>query len=419
MPAKSQAQQKFMGMVHATQKGAKPASPAVAKAAGSMKKKSATDFAATPRKGLPAHVKKEAAIQEGLNKSTAAQQLMRAIPEVKDAHAHHAAIFTNPKKYHAIVSDGLQQAKIVAAISNGLAKGTPVRRMVQKLTDLTMQAIDTYNSELAEFLGDIIEGSYRAQSEAQEPPVKEVKNVKKEAVIAEADTQVFAVHIPANIYDGKYYDHRTVRYYVPTSVATNEKEAIAWVNSHKKEVLAKLDKMRAAGGAKRYVALPIEKNVFFKSTYHVKPTTVGNFKENAVKKEAAGSYISYALTLDQAWRDFKREILPSIKMQYEKNKIPDKPARREAWNDYINMLARSGAISDKDAATWTHPRGLETEERNNMKGPQLAKLREYIRRQVTEVLQERKLREAGNLANFKGKQAKPFGKKKVTERKKN
>lgn len=54
--AKSKAQQKFMGMVHAAQKGEKPASKAVAKAAKGMSKKAATDFAKTKHKGLPAHV---------------------------------------------------------------------------------------------------------------------------------------------------------------------------------------------------------------------------------------------------------------------------------------------------------------------------------------------------------------------------
>ena len=53
--AVSKAQQKFMGMVHAAQKGEKAASPAVAKVAKSMGKKDAQDFAATKHKGLPAH----------------------------------------------------------------------------------------------------------------------------------------------------------------------------------------------------------------------------------------------------------------------------------------------------------------------------------------------------------------------------
>lgn len=55
MPATSKAQQRFMGMVTAAKEGAKPASPAVAKAAGSMSLKSAKDFASTKLKGLPQH----------------------------------------------------------------------------------------------------------------------------------------------------------------------------------------------------------------------------------------------------------------------------------------------------------------------------------------------------------------------------
>ena len=56
MPAVSKAQQKFMGMVHAAQKGEKPASKDVAKAADSMSDKDAKDFASTKHKGLPDHV---------------------------------------------------------------------------------------------------------------------------------------------------------------------------------------------------------------------------------------------------------------------------------------------------------------------------------------------------------------------------
>jgi len=58
MPAKSKKQQRFMGMVHAAQKGdLKDASPEVKKAAKSMKKKDAEDFASTKHKGLPEKVK--------------------------------------------------------------------------------------------------------------------------------------------------------------------------------------------------------------------------------------------------------------------------------------------------------------------------------------------------------------------------
>ena len=58
--AVSKKQQKFMGMVHAAQKGEKPASKEVAKVAKSMGKKDAEDFAATKHKGLPEKKKADA-----------------------------------------------------------------------------------------------------------------------------------------------------------------------------------------------------------------------------------------------------------------------------------------------------------------------------------------------------------------------
>lgn len=58
--AVSKKQQKFMGMVHATQKGEKAPSKEVAKVAKTMKKGDAEDFASTKHKGLPEKkVKKE------------------------------------------------------------------------------------------------------------------------------------------------------------------------------------------------------------------------------------------------------------------------------------------------------------------------------------------------------------------------
>jgi hypothetical protein len=66
MPAQSKAQQKFMGMVHATQKGEMKPTGAVAKAAKGMSQQSATDFASTKHKGLPGHVKKEGQVEEGM-----------------------------------------------------------------------------------------------------------------------------------------------------------------------------------------------------------------------------------------------------------------------------------------------------------------------------------------------------------------
>ena len=68
--AVSKKQQKFMGMVHAAQKGEKPASKEVGKVAKSMGKKDAEDFAATKHKGLPEKAK---AKKEGLEKHSDAE----------------------------------------------------------------------------------------------------------------------------------------------------------------------------------------------------------------------------------------------------------------------------------------------------------------------------------------------------------
>lgn len=57
MPATSKAQQRFMGMVRAAQKGEMKPSGAVAKAAKSMTKTAAKDFASTKHKGLPEKIK--------------------------------------------------------------------------------------------------------------------------------------------------------------------------------------------------------------------------------------------------------------------------------------------------------------------------------------------------------------------------
>jgi len=65
--AVSKKQQKFMGMVHAAQKGEKPASKEVGKVAKTMKKKDAEDFASTKHKGLPEKApkkKKEEEVEE-------------------------------------------------------------------------------------------------------------------------------------------------------------------------------------------------------------------------------------------------------------------------------------------------------------------------------------------------------------------
>jgi hypothetical protein len=85
MPAQSKAQQRFMGMVHAAQKGdMENPSPEVSKAADSMSDKDAKDFASTSHKGLPDHVK---------------EFIVREVRGVKTIHKEYADVVDQIQKH--------------------------------------------------------------------------------------------------------------------------------------------------------------------------------------------------------------------------------------------------------------------------------------------------------------------------------
>jgi len=79
--AVSQAQQKFMGMAHAMQKGKKipGASAELKKVAKSMKPGDTHDFAATKRKGLPKHVEEESTDKEDQHAEKAGRRVAKDI----------------------------------------------------------------------------------------------------------------------------------------------------------------------------------------------------------------------------------------------------------------------------------------------------------------------------------------------------
>ena len=83
----STAQQKFMGMVHAAQKGEKAASPEVAKVAKSMGKKDAKDFAGTKHKGLPQHVNEKYNAVKAVKQCAKDYMEMNGIASVHDLEA--------------------------------------------------------------------------------------------------------------------------------------------------------------------------------------------------------------------------------------------------------------------------------------------------------------------------------------------
>jgi hypothetical protein len=85
MPAQSKAQQRFMGMVHAVQKGdMESPSKEVEKAADSMTKKDAKDYASTSHKGLPN--KKE-------NMKITKERLKELVKEVMTEESEYQAFF--------------------------------------------------------------------------------------------------------------------------------------------------------------------------------------------------------------------------------------------------------------------------------------------------------------------------------------
>jgi hypothetical protein len=83
MPAQSKAQQRFMGMVHATQKGdMNSPSAEVSKAADSMSDKDAKDFASTSHKGLPDKIK-ELIIREARGVKTITKEYSEVVDQIQ------------------------------------------------------------------------------------------------------------------------------------------------------------------------------------------------------------------------------------------------------------------------------------------------------------------------------------------------
>ncbi|MFA5300661.1 MAG: DUF3008 family protein, partial [Lutibacter sp.] len=89
--AVSKKQQKFFGMVHAAQKGEKPASPKVAKVAKSISKSDAEDFASTKHKGLPEKV------TEGFSENFAVGQKIK-IADLSGVDSNKTGTIVSPKE---------------------------------------------------------------------------------------------------------------------------------------------------------------------------------------------------------------------------------------------------------------------------------------------------------------------------------
>lgn len=64
------------------------------------------------------------------------------------------------------------------------------------------------------------------------------------------------------------------------------------------------------------------------------------------------------LSKKQIDKDFISNILPSVKQTFELNNRIDKPARYEAYNNYIDYLNKDGLISESQANKYCIPKRL-------------------------------------------------------------
>jgi hypothetical protein len=88
---------------------------------------------------------------------------------------------------------------------------------------------------------------------------------------------------------------------------------------------------------------------------------------------------------------FREEVLPHLAAR-ERSGSPDKPARREAWNNTVDVYIRDGTLPEA-AGNWSHPRWLETAQRKRsrddyatMKTPLRKKSAAQLDREIAEAL---------------------------------
>jgi hypothetical protein len=56
------------------------------------------------------------------------------------------------------------------------------------------------------------------------------------------------------------------------------------------------------------------------------------------------------LTKKQIVAIFKEDILPCVKAEYEQDNRIDYPARREAWNNWLDSLRTDNTITEEQAS---------------------------------------------------------------------
>ena len=65
------------------------------------------------------------------------------------------------------------------------------------------------------------------------------------------------------------------------------------------------------------------------------------------------------ISRDEAIERFEGTILPMVIHDCEQDGIIDKPARREAWNNFTDYLCKGEEISDWQYENWSQPESCE------------------------------------------------------------
>jgi hypothetical protein len=130
--AVSKKQQRFMGMVHATQKGEKAPSKEVAKVAKGMGKKDAEDFAATKHKGLPEKKKPEGKKDEAPKKKKTEEAGGTGTPTASSGFSYGKGIYDSlDRDVEAMIAESMN----ISMSMNSDAQGGPSKSLTVTATD--------------------------------------------------------------------------------------------------------------------------------------------------------------------------------------------------------------------------------------------------------------------------------------------
>ena len=133
--AVSKKQQRFMGMVHAAQKGEKPASKKVANVAKDMGKKDAEDFASTKHKGLPEKKKPEAKKDDAPKKKKEKTQEAGGTdtPTASSGFSYGKGIYDSiNREVEAMIAESMS---VTMSMNNDTMNGGPGKNLTVNATD--------------------------------------------------------------------------------------------------------------------------------------------------------------------------------------------------------------------------------------------------------------------------------------------